>query len=276
MNITNTVDPKVYYLINVFGTWDGHLEGVDPNYVIVNAQNGVTGPDSTNTNTTNLANSADIQINNTANANNAITINADTGHNNVGSNTLAGSLTTGSINLNTNVINILNSLSSKVGKFALSIINIFGNWHGNGNGNEQPNNPPSGGDTNGTGDDPNNSQNPTPVNTNNPSSSTPNTNNISTNSSGNPAGNISSPKSTSKSSSTRKYQSTIQTIANISPINNSASIISNIPQVLSAETENPISKDHSKRIETIILSTCAAIIIILSITEYLLRKARGI
>lgn len=135
-NIANVGSP-MYILLNVFGDWDGDYGGLDPNYVIVNVVNQQTGADSNNINTAQSQNSADISITNDSNISNQIAVNANTGRNSISNNTVLGKLTTGSIKLSDNVINISNSFDSGVAKFALKIINIFGNWkhkHGDGKG----------------------------------------------------------------------------------------------------------------------------------------------
>jgi hypothetical protein len=130
-NIANIAAMPVLYLINVFGEWTGSLFGLDPSQVIVNEINDQTGYGSNNQNTTNLATDTEIDILNDADVNNRIKINANTGNNNINNSTVVGDINTGDIDIATNTVNILNSFSENVGKFALRIINIFGDWGGN-------------------------------------------------------------------------------------------------------------------------------------------------
>lgn len=126
-NISNVGTP-MYYLLNVYGEWDGDYGGLDPSRVIVNVINADTGPDSNNQN--NIIDNKDVDVSmiNNASASNNITVHADTGHNRANNNTVLGNITTGDIKISENVVNILNSFDKNVTKFALGIINIFGSW----------------------------------------------------------------------------------------------------------------------------------------------------
>ncbi len=137
-----------YYLLNVFGEWDGILpQGVDPNHLYVNVINSQTGSESTNMNDFQTSNQNSLELQNYASAENRAKLYANTGENNISNNTKIGNITTGDINLTQNIVNVLNSFGDQINKFALSIINIFGNWKKQpadgkgGGGNQNP--PPS-------------------------------------------------------------------------------------------------------------------------------------
>ncbi|MFA5927395.1 MAG: hypothetical protein WCT32_04670 [Patescibacteria group bacterium] len=173
-NVAN-LDTPVLYLINVFGEWDGALDGVDPNSVIINT---MTGPGSTNFNEKENNQSVDITTENNASASNIVTVKANTGDNHVGKNTVTGNLKTGSINVTASAVNILNSFGDNAKNLILKVINIFGNWKGNvakqpkpANSNGGSNNQVPGGTS---------QNNPTPATTSTESPQAPTTNNEST------------------------------------------------------------------------------------------------
>ncbi|HEY1074396.1 MAG TPA: hypothetical protein VGE59_01705 [Patescibacteria group bacterium] len=137
-NITNVsnVGQPIVYLINVFGQWMGSLLGLDGQQVIVNQMNDTTGPNSDNSNTSTQTSNTTLNATNTARANNTVQVHANTGENTITQNTEVGDITTGSVNVYANVVNILNSWSDHVGSFALRIVNVWGNWNGNARGNQ--------------------------------------------------------------------------------------------------------------------------------------------
>jgi hypothetical protein len=149
-NLANLASP-MFYLLNVFGTWDGDLQGLDPNRVIVNVINDVTGSGSDNSNNVAEAGDTTLNLDNDASVSNNVNINANTGHNQLQHNTIVGDIKTGSINISSNVVNVLNSMGADLHNLRLGIINIFGNWHGNGktksSEEQHPVTPPVGGCT---------------------------------------------------------------------------------------------------------------------------------
>ncbi len=129
-NIANAGRPMLY-LINVMGQWFGQavLPGVG---VLVNELgNSNTGSNSINENTVNETNTIDTELNQTADVDNTITMDLNTGNNTLNRNTKVGNVTTGSIDVMANVVNFVNSFGSDLSEFSLGIVNIFGNWFGN-------------------------------------------------------------------------------------------------------------------------------------------------
>lgn len=122
-NILNILAIPYFYILNIFGDWDGNLLGLDPALVLINNQSGQ--------NEINSSSSQIASINNDANVENRLSIDANTGRNTVEDSTVIGNLKTGSINIAANIVNILNSISQGTGKLRIGIINIFGNWKGN-------------------------------------------------------------------------------------------------------------------------------------------------
>lgn len=127
-NISN-VNTPMYYILNVFGEWDGNYGGLDPNYVIVNV---ISEDDASAAADVSVEGSINSETNTTLS--NQININANTGRNNVRRNTIVGSMQTGNINVAQNVVNLLNSVDTSLTKFRLGIINIFGCWKHKTNG----------------------------------------------------------------------------------------------------------------------------------------------
>lgn len=154
-------DSGTLHIINVFGEWVGDaIDLVDSGNFIINRvganpmaflgggsnappigfgsletksdlANDTTGSDSTNANAIESSNTVNLLQDNHVDTNNNVKIYANTGTNTISNNTAVGNIKTGSIDLYSNVVNIMNSLSDKAGTMTLKIINIFGNWHGN-------------------------------------------------------------------------------------------------------------------------------------------------
>lgn len=143
-----------FYLVNVFGSWDGTLQGIDPHRVFVNTLNDHTGANSANSNTASDSQNNTLDLSNQATINNNISVNADTGDNVIDRNTKMGDISTGNVNVIGNIVNLANIISHQTGHFWIGIINIFGNWHGNGLATAAPtansNAPAVGGAQNGT------------------------------------------------------------------------------------------------------------------------------
>ncbi len=130
INISEVGTP-IFYIFNIFGDWNGLDCAEDCHGYIINEINSETGANSNNINSVISANNSDLNIINNANVNNNLIVNANTGNNAIDNNTVIGSITTGSIKISQNVINILNSFNKDIEQFALKMINIFGNWNGN-------------------------------------------------------------------------------------------------------------------------------------------------
>lgn len=128
VNIANVIASPVYYIFNVFGKFTGDLAGlgIDPNYVLINE---LTGPESENNNTINQDTHTTLAMENNSEINNNIRINANTGRNYIGNNTMVGDVETGSINIGLNLINLSNIVGEGARDFCIRIINIFGNWN---------------------------------------------------------------------------------------------------------------------------------------------------
>ncbi len=131
-------------LVNNLGTWTGQLfdtgsagGAYSPFFTFslapdgsLTASNQDTGADSTNNANTNIDNDTDITITNTATITNNVTIDANTGGNSASKNTGSGDITTGDVNVAANIVNMFNNIFLS-GRFALTIVNIFGSFSGN-------------------------------------------------------------------------------------------------------------------------------------------------
>jgi len=130
-------------LINNLGQWSGQLFGGDSSSGVyspfftfninpdgsLTATNQNTGAGSDNQASTSVDNDTDIQVSNTGNIVNNVTIDANTGGNSASYNTGNGSIQTGDVNIAVNIVNMLNNTFLS-GKFALTIVNIFGSFLG--------------------------------------------------------------------------------------------------------------------------------------------------
>jgi hypothetical protein len=130
-------------LINNLGSWTGQLFGGDnsvgaysPFFTFtlnpdgsLSAENQNTGADSENEASTTVENNTDVDITNTATLTNNVTLDANTGNNSASKNTGSGSIQTGDAGVAANIVNILNNTFLS-GRFALTIVNIFGSFFG--------------------------------------------------------------------------------------------------------------------------------------------------
>ena len=130
-------------LINNLGTWTGQLfdtgsagGAYSPFFTFslapdgsLTASNQDTGTDSTNAANTNIDNDTDIAITNTATITNNVMIDANTGGNSASYNTGSGNIITGDANVTANIVNMFNNIFLG-GRFALTIVNIFGTFTG--------------------------------------------------------------------------------------------------------------------------------------------------
>lgn len=130
-------------LINNLGTWTGQLFDTEsaggaysPFFTFslapdgsLTASNQDTGADSNNEATTSVDNDTDIAITNTATITNNVMIDANTGGNSASYNTGSGDITTGDANIAANIVNMFNNIFLS-GRFALTIVNIFGTFSG--------------------------------------------------------------------------------------------------------------------------------------------------
>ena len=147
-NITNTTaigngGTIWMVLVNNMGTWTGQLfdtgsagGAYSPFFTFslgpdgsLSASNQNTGAGSDNEAATNIDNDTDIAITNTASVTNNVRIDASTGGNSASKNTGSGSITTGDANIAVNIVNMLNNIFLS-GRFAITIVNIFGSFTG--------------------------------------------------------------------------------------------------------------------------------------------------
>ena len=130
-------------LVNNLGTWTGQLfdttgtgGAYSPFFTFslnpdgtMSAQNQNTGADSSNNGQTSVEDETDISIVNSGTLTNNVMIDANTGNNSASKNTGSGSIATGDANISANIINILNNVFLG-GRFAITIVNIFGTFTG--------------------------------------------------------------------------------------------------------------------------------------------------
>ncbi|KKR21818.1 MAG: hypothetical protein UT48_C0003G0026 [Parcubacteria group bacterium GW2011_GWE2_39_37] len=115
--------------INIYGTWDGVIQGLPEGYGYFEDENGVTIFEELSDYEKNqLYSKFLLSNNNNATTTNNIDIDANTGKNLIldGS----GEIKTGNIDITNNILNFINS--NFVGdNWQFSLINVFGNWKGN-------------------------------------------------------------------------------------------------------------------------------------------------
>jgi len=76
------------------------------------SSNNITGPNSINKNKVYVESNKNVEIENKADFNNDIDVNANTGYNNISGNTSVGEVNTGDVNLNVNISNVANKSGS--------------------------------------------------------------------------------------------------------------------------------------------------------------------
>jgi hypothetical protein len=84
------------------------LVNLDSTTVSADMTNDLTGPDSENKNTLNVHHNTDVNIQNKADMDNCVSVDANTGHNKIGNNTVVGNVTTGSVNIDLSTSNMVN------------------------------------------------------------------------------------------------------------------------------------------------------------------------
>ena len=125
-SVVNVANEPTLYIVNVFGEWNGSLQGVPAEYVVVNHfENEDTGANSSNTNSASDSSTSNYTLDNNATARNRIAIAANTGGNVVNQNTKVGGVKTGSINVLTNIVNVLNGFGGNLRNLRIGIINLF-------------------------------------------------------------------------------------------------------------------------------------------------------
>jgi hypothetical protein len=109
--------------VNVLGTWVGFIMNAPAGTTAAALGGGVT-TDTTGSNTTNVDNSTNDQINNNIN------VGATSGDASVNKNTKGGDATSGNASSSVNLLNLDNSSFSLSNWFGVLFINVFGNWVG--------------------------------------------------------------------------------------------------------------------------------------------------
>ncbi len=122
----------ILVFVNVTGQWIGLIVNAPAGATAAELGGGITstGPNSNNTNNTDVNN--DATVNNTANQqiNNKITTAAKSGAANVSNNTHGGNATSGNADSAVNLLNVENSTLDLSNWFGILFINVFGTWHG--------------------------------------------------------------------------------------------------------------------------------------------------
>ncbi|OGM13108.1 hypothetical protein A2141_02375 [Candidatus Woesebacteria bacterium RBG_16_40_11] len=150
LDFSITGDNWVFLIVNVFGTWYGKIVGfagggdmlapADGSFAAlavggegqpgVYAGNVGTGEDSTNSADASLTSTTDVTNTNSAVVNNEMNISGISGGNSVNQNDAGTSLTTGWVQINANLLNIIN-MNITGNNWLVVFLNIFGDFIGN-------------------------------------------------------------------------------------------------------------------------------------------------
>ncbi len=138
LNSNITSGNAVVKTLNVFGNWQGDLKLPTMASPALTAgqltdsetQNSETGADSNNSANTNVNNSLSLTNNNTATIANDVTVRTESGENDASFNGGSGIVQVGSVDGNTNEINVAN-LNVTGDSWWLIVVNKFGTWSGN-------------------------------------------------------------------------------------------------------------------------------------------------
>ncbi len=122
INLLNSMAPST--LLNI-DTWNVMGNFVGDIALNGDLQNQITGPESRNQNSVDLANAANLTVTNNSAANNLFDFDLNTGNNKVTENSKIGRVETGSTNSRSAANNIANQTSP-----ILYIFNVLGNWTG--------------------------------------------------------------------------------------------------------------------------------------------------
>lgn len=122
-------------MVNVFGNlfgnifvpdWSGNGGAtISPQ---IGASNDTTGPHSSNTANGSAGNTVNVNVVNGADINNGVNLNANTGGNNMSNNTTAGNLTTGNVNVQLTLSDIIRQITGD--SWFLIFVNVLGQWTG--------------------------------------------------------------------------------------------------------------------------------------------------
>lgn len=141
-NLFNTSlfgENAVLVLVNVMGTWVGHImqlpgTGSSTSALLTGGpttvSNSQTGADSTNTASSTQTNNFDITNQPAGTITNNIRAGAISGNADVTENVFGGNATSGDAAVATNVANIFNSTLNLQKWFGVLVINVFGDWYG--------------------------------------------------------------------------------------------------------------------------------------------------
>ena len=123
-------------VVNEAGKWVGKILGADEggNVAVVDTidldtSNENTGADSVNQATTENNSQQQVVQNNTADVNNSLVINANTGDNSTEKNTGSSNVESGDVNIYSNIVNYVNN-NIAGGKVVVAFVNVFGSWIG--------------------------------------------------------------------------------------------------------------------------------------------------
>lgn len=118
--------------VNVFGNWQGFIQGLPPEYSYLEDESGITIYNSFLDNYYIDSAYAQMLINNEniASTTNQIEINAITGNNSILHSGDAASILSGDIDITNNLLNFINSNFSGQ-NWEFSMVNVFGDWQGN-------------------------------------------------------------------------------------------------------------------------------------------------
>lgn len=150
LNLNISGNNWVFLIVNVFGKWMGQIVGFAGNDPLnaptegtfaalqVGGSSGTTtntsplqgGSGSTNTTTATLTTDTTVQNSNTAKVNNAMSIDATSGNNNLDLNDGSTSLTTGWVEIDANMLNIIN-MNMTGNNWLVVFLNVFGDFIGN-------------------------------------------------------------------------------------------------------------------------------------------------
>lgn len=148
LNMNLTGNNFVFLIVNVFGKWMGQIVGFGDNGAIVGpgsgtfaalavggsgavtASNGNTGEGSVNNSNASLTNTTNVTNNNNATVNNNINVTGISGQNGVNGNDGVTSLTTGWVEIDANLLNIINT-NITGNSWMVVFLNIFGDFMGN-------------------------------------------------------------------------------------------------------------------------------------------------
>jgi hypothetical protein len=135
LNLTgsNTIGKDdLLVFVNVLGKWVGMIMNAPAGTTAAELGGGITstGPDSTNSTGTNIADNSTTTNNANLGITNNVNVAAHSGNATVADNTVAGSARSGNANTAVNILNLQGSNLSLSNWFGILFINVFGMWDG--------------------------------------------------------------------------------------------------------------------------------------------------